>query len=277
MPKLANKSAFLNAIKSISRGNNIVTRAQCVEAANSIGMKYPPSWFVQDKTRSCGRGLFYIDTTLAKQTKIAPMPKPIATNTANNDAVMYTLAASSNGDRTTLIPETNKDYVPFGHYDDVLKVIQSEMFAPMVLTGNTGTGKTEMIEQICAKLNRECLRVNFTDDAHGVVWISSTLLLRTVPPVNRRDCAGVDGRTASVVLEPLGSEDQQIGRKRDQFVRSRIRHRTHFTLLFSEDAWRENIGPRGNVAYARLAEQRVVLLVIPPPVSRDVIGVKGGR
>jgi hypothetical protein len=33
----------------------------------------------------------------------------------------------------------------------------------MVLTGNTGTGKTEMIEQICAKLNRECLRVNFTE------------------------------------------------------------------------------------------------------------------
>ena len=163
MPKLANKSAFINAIKTISNGYNIVTRAQCVEAANSIGMKYPPAWFVQDKTRSGGRGLFYIDTTLTKQTKIAPMPTPITTNTANNDAVMYTLAASSNGDRTTLIPETNKDYVPFGHYDDVLKVIESEMFAPMVLTGNTGTGKTEMIEQICAKLNRECLRVNFTE------------------------------------------------------------------------------------------------------------------
>jgi hypothetical protein len=165
MPKIANKTVFLHAIKTISNGYNIVTRAQCVEAANSIGMKYPPSWFVQDKTRSGGRGLFYIDTTLAKQNKVSPMPKPITVNTvaADDKTAVYTLAASTNGDRATLIPEVNKDYVPFGHFEDVKRIIESGMFAPIVLTGNTGTGKTEMVEQICAKLQRECLRVNFTE------------------------------------------------------------------------------------------------------------------
>jgi hypothetical protein len=165
MPKIANKSLFLNAIKSLANGNNIVTRAQCVEAANNVGLKYPPAWFVQDKTRSYGRGLFYIDTTLAKQNKVSQMPKSNIVNTvaANDNAAVYTLAAASNGDRTTLIPEVNKDYVPFGHFEDVKRIIESGMFAPIVLTGNTGTGKTEMVEQICAKLNRECLRVNFTE------------------------------------------------------------------------------------------------------------------
>jgi len=165
MPKIANKSLFLNAIKSLANGSNIVTRAQCVEAANNVGLKYPPAWFVQDKTRSHGRGLFYIDTTLAKQNKVSQMPKSNIVNTvaANDNAAVYTLAAASNGDRTTLIPEVNKDYVPFGHFEDVKRIIESGMFAPIVLTGNTGTGKTEMVEQICAKLNRECLRVNFTE------------------------------------------------------------------------------------------------------------------
>jgi len=165
MPKIANKSLFLNAIKSLANGNNIVTRAQCVEAANTVGLKYPPAWFVQDKTRIYGRGLFYIDTTLAKQNKVSQMPKSNIVNTvaANDNAAVYTLAAASNGDRTTLIPEVNKDYVPFGHFEDVKRIIESGMFAPIVLTGNTGTGKTEMVEQICAKLNRECLRVNFTE------------------------------------------------------------------------------------------------------------------
>lgn len=165
MPKIANKSQFITALKSISNGNNVVSRSQCVEAANSIGLKYPPAWFVQDKSRSSGRGLFYIDVSLAKQNK--------QMNTNNSNSKMEAIGSSSseraavyaltNGESVSLIPEINSDYVPFGHYEDVMKIIQSEMFAPIVLTGNTGTGKTEMIEQICAKLKRECLRVNFTE------------------------------------------------------------------------------------------------------------------
>ena len=169
MPKIANKTLFLTTIKSCSNGANVVSRALCVEAANRIGMKYPPAWFVQDKTRSAGRGMFYIDVSLAKQSKIAPMtppPSPVASSVATpstptqDRSVVYAL---TNGDSVSLVPDINPDYVPFGHYEDVKQVIDSGMFAPIVLTGNTGTGKTEMIEQICAKLKRECLRVNFTE------------------------------------------------------------------------------------------------------------------
>lgn len=165
MPKIANKSQFLNALKSLANGSNVVNRATCVEAANSIGLKYPPAWFVQDKSRSAGRGQFYIDTTLAKKSNmsnsnftptVSPTPAPVA---AERSAVY----ALTNGESVSLVPEVNGDYVPFGHFEDVKKIIESGMFAPIVLTGNTGTGKTEMIEQICAKLKRECLRVNFTE------------------------------------------------------------------------------------------------------------------
>jgi len=163
MPKIANKQQFLTEIKSIANGSNTVSRAQCVEAANTIGLKYPPAWFVQDKSRSAGRGYFYIDVALAKQMKNSTPNTVVSTPAHSNDRVAVYALASSDGSRVSLVPEVNADYVPFGHFEDVKKIIESGMFAPIVLTGNTGTGKTEMIEQICAKLNRECLRVNFTE------------------------------------------------------------------------------------------------------------------
>jgi MoxR-like ATPase len=167
MPKIANKSQFLTAIKSFTNGNNIATRAQCVEAANSIGLKYPPAWFVQDKTRSAGRGQFYIDVTQRpKSTNVStPVIQPISTPMSNtNNSLSLALAASTNGDRTSLVPDVNPNYVAWGHYDDILKIVQTRMFAPVLITGMSGNGKTEMVEQICAKMKRECFRVNITED-----------------------------------------------------------------------------------------------------------------
>ena len=167
MPKIANKSQFLTALKSFANGSNIVTRAQCVEAANSIGLKYPPAWFVQDKSRSHGRGLFYIDVT--QKAKSNPAPTSTVTHTitnpmSNNNNLSLALAASTNGDRTSLVPDVNPNYVAWGHYDDILKIVQTRMFAPVLITGMSGNGKTEMVEQICAKMKRECFRVNITED-----------------------------------------------------------------------------------------------------------------
>ena len=159
MPKIANKSAFINAIKSIANGSNTVSRAQCVEAANSIGLKYPPAWFVQDKTRSAGRGYFYIDTKLAKSNPTMTMTTPVVSN-----SVCYALAASTQGERTSIIPDVNPEYVPWGHCEDITTIIKSNIFAPIFVTGLSGNGKTTMIEQICAKLKRECFRVNITAD-----------------------------------------------------------------------------------------------------------------
>jgi len=173
MPKIANKALFLHALKTISRGNNIVTRAQCVEAANNVGLKYPPAWFVQDKSRSHGRGLFYIDVskvkTAAASTSTVPTV-PVVTHTITNpmntnpNSISLALAASTNGDRTSLIPDINQNYVAWGHYDDILKIVTTRMFAPILITGMSGNGKTEMVEQICAKTKRECFRVNITED-----------------------------------------------------------------------------------------------------------------
>ena len=61
-----------------------------------------------------------------------------------------------------LIPSKDDGYVPFGNFADVKKVIQSKLFYPVFITGMSGNGKTFSVEQACATLNRELIRVNIT-------------------------------------------------------------------------------------------------------------------
>ena len=61
-----------------------------------------------------------------------------------------------------LIPIKDDTFVPFGNFSDVKKIIQSRLFYPVFITGLSGNGKTFSVEQACAKLNRELIRVNIT-------------------------------------------------------------------------------------------------------------------
>ena len=60
------------------------------------------------------------------------------------------------------IPEKDPNYVPFGNFSDVKKVINSSLFYPTFITGLSGNGKTLSVEQACAQLGRELIRVNIT-------------------------------------------------------------------------------------------------------------------
>ena len=61
-----------------------------------------------------------------------------------------------------LVPSKDENYVPFGNFSDVKKIIQSGIFYPTFITGMSGNGKTFSVEQACAALNRELIRVNIT-------------------------------------------------------------------------------------------------------------------
>jgi len=61
-----------------------------------------------------------------------------------------------------LIPEKDDNFVQFGNFKDIKKIIESRIFYPTFITGLSGNGKTFSIEQACSKLNRELIRVNIT-------------------------------------------------------------------------------------------------------------------
>ena len=61
-----------------------------------------------------------------------------------------------------LIPQKDDTFVKFGNFGDVKKIIQSRLFYPTFITGLSGNGKTFSVEQACAQLGRELIRVNIT-------------------------------------------------------------------------------------------------------------------
>ena len=61
-----------------------------------------------------------------------------------------------------LVPVKDDTFVPFGGFADVKNVIKSKQFYPVFITGLSGNGKTFSVEQACAQLGRELIRVNIT-------------------------------------------------------------------------------------------------------------------
>ena len=61
-----------------------------------------------------------------------------------------------------LIPDKDDTFVKFGNFGDIKKIIQSRLFYPAFITGLSGNGKTFLVEQACAQLKRELIRVNIT-------------------------------------------------------------------------------------------------------------------
>ncbi len=61
-----------------------------------------------------------------------------------------------------LIPQLDDTFVKFGNFNDLKKIIQSNLFYPTFITGLSGNGKTFSVEQACAQAKRELIRVNIT-------------------------------------------------------------------------------------------------------------------
>ncbi len=76
--------------------------------------------------------------------------------------ITYNAPSASPAIAENLIPDKDPNFVPFGNFSDVKKIIQSGIFYPTFITGLSGNGKTLGIEQACALLKKELIRVNIT-------------------------------------------------------------------------------------------------------------------
>jgi MoxR-like ATPase len=166
--------AFVEALASAGLVSTILSRTEVQSVAESLGMAYPPAWIAQDKNRRAGRGEYHIpelgELLCGSTAKAAPAPKAVVSvaqpviGTTEAVAHAATLLAATGGDRADLVPTAVTEYVPFGNYKDLECIIKAAMPKTNVwITGLSGNGKTMMVEQVCAKLKRECIRVQITN------------------------------------------------------------------------------------------------------------------
>ena len=86
----------------------------------------------------------------------------VTKETVQDLEVSYSAPAAMPAVQQNLIPEKDDTFVKFGNFGPIKKIIQSRLFYPTFITGLSGNGKTFSVEQACAQLGRELIRVNIT-------------------------------------------------------------------------------------------------------------------
>ena len=164
------RTLFLDVLREHIESGDLdtnCTNADIEPIAMAQGWTVIPLWFRQDSENpmKVGRGRYDL-TCLAsgnsapvERTTVAPAaPAPVSDSAPPASAIMQQSLVSSE----SVIPAKDSDFVAWGHFDDVTTIIKSGAFYPTFVTGLSGNGKTTMIMQACAKVNRECYRVNVT-------------------------------------------------------------------------------------------------------------------
>jgi MoxR-like ATPase len=98
------------------------------------------------------RGVYNLESMMPKSAR----PKKIA-------AEMIKGVSSVSNDEV-FVPDFDETFVPWGNFSEIIKVLKSRMFYPTYVSGLSGNGKTFQIEQACAKLNREYVRVQISPE-----------------------------------------------------------------------------------------------------------------
>ena len=156
MPRLAiTTDTLVEGIIKFNDGEANVTtadiRAFCVSAGYSFGT-------INNRLKKggyqTGRGKFNLKAAEVVETLESAVAAPSAEPVGEVKTIIK--------EYQSLVPIADELFVPFGNYADVKSVIKSKIFYPVFITGLSGNGKTHSVEQACATLKRDLVRVNVT-------------------------------------------------------------------------------------------------------------------
>jgi MoxR-like ATPase len=161
-----NAKAFVVAAESLFGANAVLTRDEIGRVVNESGAPYP-YWLVTKAEYRSGRGQYQLPLSGEKIVKLkdvdCKVDEPeLEMAYAQPAQVLQFRQPKLVDDSEPAVPQKWPDYVPFGFFKDMRNIIGSKQFYPVFITGLSGNGKTLMVEQVCAELNRECIRVNIS-------------------------------------------------------------------------------------------------------------------
>ena len=133
----------------------IFTSKEIKAAAVEIGENPRSAYTAVKYTNNCPsphRGSYNLEHMMPKSAK----PKKV------NAEMVKGVESVSNDE--VFVPDYDPTFVPWGNFTEIVKLLKSKMFYPTYVSGLSGNGKTFQIEQACAKLNREYVRVQISPE-----------------------------------------------------------------------------------------------------------------
>ena len=138
----------LEELKSKFPGQTLFTKEDFLSVFDSI-----PGWAKHRPYGFRNGDTYDLTTLLSPASKVVPI---------TSQPVAHEQPVNVLEDDVSLVPAKMSNFVPFGNFKDIKKIIDSGIFFPVFITGLSGNGKTLMVEQVCAQLKREMFRVNIT-------------------------------------------------------------------------------------------------------------------
>jgi hypothetical protein len=156
------KKHHIEVLKALKNGRGTdrpVTRKEISDAAeaNGISMSLMQNLIVNSPTVTRGVYDFSALFEMVKEGDAnVEVPDTALTSTPDKKVVQMPVEKTY---EQVYVPEVDPSFVRWGNYSDIVTIIKSGKFFPVFFTGLSGNGKTMSIEQACAQLKREYVRV----------------------------------------------------------------------------------------------------------------------
>lgn len=148
------------------------------EYTSQTGNKIPAKFW---SIARVARGVFSLQNALIQDTssveqqhQVVDFPVKQTVVSQQNSVVADTISKFVYDE---MIPQIKDTYVEWGNYKTVELLLKSNKFFTLYITGDSGSGKNEMIAHACAKLNRPLVRVSMTRETKEEHLIGSKTLL----------------------------------------------------------------------------------------------------
>mgnify|MGYP002631796797 CR=1 FL=1 len=160
------QTKLLNMFAAANPERQTFARAEMFTFASEQGLSRSAASTLMKSLPNAGRAVY---SMIGARASTAPVVARAA-RVVKDAAVTVTVApkavlkVQSTSSDEVFVPSKDTTFVKWGYFNDVKQIIQSKMFYPMYVAGLSGNGKTMMIEQVCANLNREYVRVQITPE-----------------------------------------------------------------------------------------------------------------
>ena len=150
------QTKLLNMFAAANPERQTFARAEMFTFASEQGLSRSAASTLMKSLPNAGRAVY---SMIGARASTAPVVARAA-RVVKDAAVTVTVApkavlkVQSTSSDEVFVPSKDATFVKWGYFNDVKQIIQSKMFYPMYVAGLSGNGKTMMIEQVCANLNR---------------------------------------------------------------------------------------------------------------------------
>src|SRR6056297_1328896 len=132
----------------------VMTPRELKMYADEIGVEHKHVYSLLRRAPKQDRGQYDLSLFMptAADTDDRPAPPQMAgsvSSVVNNDVY---------------VPTKDQYFIRWGNFKDIEMIVKSLEFYPTFITGLSGNGKTVMVEQACARTNREYIRVQITPE-----------------------------------------------------------------------------------------------------------------